>query len=128
MRLPDRLVVWQVDTHRGHRRRLACFYNDVDGAGRDATHAVFAVLGIPGHVVFEPLRGGGDLADVLRLVPVDVIDERFPGALDAARVHVDLDEAVDRIDGRVFVVYPRDVVGDAIGVFARAVERHERAQ
>jgi hypothetical protein len=49
------------------------------------------------------------------LLRVHVEDERFPRALDAARVEIDLDEAVDRVDRRRLVLHPRDVVPLAIG-------------
>ena len=87
-----------------------------------------AVLRIPRHVVFEPLRVRGDRLDLRRLLAVDVEDERFPRALDAARVEVDLDEAVDRVDRRRLVLHPGDVVRLAVGVFAGPVERDQRAQ
>ena len=62
------------------------------------------------------------------LLRVDVEDERFPRALHAARVHVDLDEPVDRVDRRVLVLHPGDVVGDAIRCLAGLVELDERLQ
>ena len=47
----------------------------------------------------QNVRGVGQLADALRLVRIDVVDERFPRPLHAARVHVDLDEPVDGVHG-----------------------------
>ena len=61
-------------------------------------------------------------------VLVDVTDDAFPRALDAAGIHVDLDEAVDGVDRRLLIAHPGDVVGDAIGVLARFVELDQRAE
>ena len=62
-----------------------------------------------------------------RLLLVDVADDALPGALDAARVQVDLDESVDGVDGRVLIAHPGDVVRDAVGVLAGLVEANQRA-
>ncbi len=61
-----------------------------------------------------------------RLLLVDVVDQRFPRPLAAAGVHVDLDEPVDRVDGRVGIGHPRDVVGAPVLHAASAVEPHQR--
>ena len=70
----------------------------------------------------------GELLDLGGLLVVDVEDQRFPRALDAARVEVDLDEAVDRVDRRRLVLHPGDVVRLAIARLAGPVERDQRAQ
>ena len=88
----------------------------------------FRYFAIPRHPILEPLRVGGELLDLRRLLVVDVEDERFPRALDAARVEVDLDEAVDRVDRRRLVAHPGDVVRLAIRGLAGLVERDQRAQ
>src|SRR6185312_5914261 len=111
----------QVDADGRHRTGVAGFTHDVDGVRGDAFDALLAELRIPGHVVLEPLRVRGDLLDLGRLLAVDVEDERFPRALDAARVLVHLDEAVDRVDGRVLVLHPRDVVRLPVGGVAGSV-------
>ena len=98
--LADRLVVRQVDADRRDRPRVAGLDHDVDGVGGDALDALLAVLRIPRHAVLEPLRLVRERLDLRGLLAVDVEDERFPRALDAARVQVDLDEAVDRVDRR----------------------------
>ena len=121
--LADRLIVRQVDADRRDRPRVAGFDDDVDGVGGDAVDALLAVLRIPRHAILEPLRVLGDLLDLRRLLAVDVEDQRFPRALDAARVEVDLDEAVDRVDRRRLVLHPGDVVRLAVRVVAGLVER-----
>ena len=85
-------------------------------------------FGIPRHAVLEPLRVVGELLDALRLLLVDVEDQRLPRALDAARVEVDLDEAVDGVDRRRLVLHPGDVVLRAVGVVAGAIPLDQRAQ
>ena len=126
--LADRLIVRQVDADRRHRRRIAGLDDDVDGPRRHAGHGRLAVPGVPGHAVLEPLRRVGDRLALPRLVLVDVGDDRFPGALAAARVEVDLDEAVDRVDRRVAIGDPGDVVGAAILDVAATVEADQRPQ
>ncbi len=59
---------------------------------------------------------------------VDVKDQGFPAALDAARIEIHLDEAVDGVDGRRLVLDPRDVVRLAIGDLAGAIELDERVE
>ena len=83
---------------------------------------------VPRHPVLEPLRVVGDLADVLGLLAVDEVDERLPRSLVAARVHVDLDEPVDRVDRRVLVLHPGDVVRDAVGGLAGLVPLDQRLE
>ena len=80
------------------------------------------------HVVLEPLGVDGQLLDLHGLLPVDVEDQRLPGALHAARVHVDLDEPVDGVHRRRLVGHPGDVEGPAIGVLAGAIPLHEPGQ
>ena len=70
----------------------------------------------------------GQRLDVARLGFVNVADDSLPGAFDAARVHVDLDEAVDGVDGRILIAHPRDVVRDPIGVLSGFVEPNERLE
>ena len=53
---------------------------------------------------------------------IGVIHQAFPGAFHAARVHVDLDEAVHRVDAGIAVLHPRNVEGFAIGVIAGLIE------
>ncbi len=85
-------------------------------------------FGVPRHAILEPLRVGGEGLDALRLFLVDVEHQAFPAALDAARIEVDLDEAVDGVDRRVLVLHPRDVVGLAIGFLAGAIELDQRVE
>ena len=68
------------------------------------------------------------ILDLRGLVLVHVEHQRFPRSLDAARVEIDLDEAVDGVDRRGAVLDPGDVVRLAVALFASAVERHQRAQ
>ena len=125
--LADVLIVRQVDADRRDRPGVAGLDDDVDGVGGDAADALLLVLVGPGHAVLEPLGVGGDLPDLLGLFPVHEVDERFPRPLVTARIHVDLDEPVDRVHRRVLVLDPGHVVGDAIGLFTGAVELHQRA-
>ena len=53
---------------------------------------------------------------------IDVVDQSLPRALHAARVHVDLDEAVDRVERRLAILDPRDVVGAPILGVAGPIE------
>ena len=76
--LADRLIVRQVDADRRHRAGIAGLDDDVDGVGDDALDVGLAVLRVPRHVVLEPLRVVGELLDALRLLLVDVEDERLP--------------------------------------------------
>ncbi len=124
----DRLIVGQIDTNRGQRPRVARFDDDLDCACRDAGDVRLAETRLPRHAILEPLCVGGECLNVARLRLVDVTDDSFPRALDAARVHVDLDEAVDGVNGRLLVAHPRDVVGDSIGILARFVELDQRAE
>ena len=126
--LADLLVVRQVDADRRHGAGVAGFDHHVDGVGDNALDAGLAVLRLPRHAILEPLRVGGDGLDALRLVLVDVEDQPFPRALHAARIEVDLDEAVDGVDRRVLVLHPRDVVGLAIGFRAGAIELDQRVE
>src|SRR4029434_5970621 len=59
---------------------------------------------------------------------IDGEDERLPASLDAARVEIHLDEAVDGIDGRGLVGDPRNVVLLAVALLAGAIPLDERAQ
>ncbi len=83
---------------------------------------------IPRHVALEPLRFGSELLDGRGLGRVDVIDERLPRALHAARVEIHLGKTVDRVDGRRLVCDPGDVIRAAIALLAGAVPLDERAQ
>ena len=96
--LADRLVVGQVDADGRDRAGVAGLDDHVDRVGDNALDARLAVLRIPRHAILEPLRVGGERLDALRLFLVDVEDQAFPAALDAARIEVDLDEAVDGVD------------------------------
>ena len=58
-------------------------------------------FGIPGHAVLEPLRVVRERSDPPGLFLVHVEDDRLPRPFDAARVEVDLDEAVDGVYRRV---------------------------
>ena len=124
----DRLVVGQIDADRHHRAGLPGPHHHVDRVGDDALDAGLAVVRIPGHVVLEPLRVVGQLADPCGRLLVDVEDEAFPAALDTARVHVDLDEPVDGVDRRGLVLHPRDVELLPVGLRAGPVELHQRGQ
>ena len=79
-------------------------------------------------MILEPLRVRRQRADLVGLLVVGVVDDAFPGALHAARVHVDLDEAVHRVHVRIAILHPRDVERLAIAVEARLVKRDERLQ
>ena len=80
----------------------------------------FRYFGIPRHPILEPLRVGGELLDLRGLLGVDVEDQRFPRAFDAARIEVHLGEAVDRVDRRRLVAHPGDVVGLAVASSRRS--------
>ena len=88
----------------------------------------FPVLRIPGHPVLEPLGAGGDLPDPGGLLAVDVEDERFPRAFDAARVEIHFGEVVDRVNRRRVVANPRDVVRLAVLRLAGRVESDQRTE
>src|SRR5712691_10283108 len=81
VRFANELVVRQVDSDRRHRTRVAGFNHDLDGLSGDTEHVRFPETRIPRHVVLEPLRVGGERLDLARLLRVDVVHERFPGAL-----------------------------------------------
>src|SRR5262249_33280606 len=87
-----------------------------------------APLWIPRHSRFEPGSRLGKPAEARRLFVVDEEDERLPRALDAADVHVVLDEAVDRVDRRRRVFDPRDVVRDPILLVAGFVKPNQRSE
>ena len=70
----------------------------------------------------------GDRANLLRLLVVDVVDDALPGAFHAARVHVDLDEAVHRVHGRLAILDPGDVERFAVRVVAGLVEANQRLE
>ena len=123
--LADRLVVGEVDSDRRDRAAVAGLDHDLDRVGGDPADVGLAIARVPGHVVLEPLRLGRELLDAPGLRGVDVGDDGFPRALDAARVHVDLDEPVDGIDRRVLVADPGDVVRLAVGDGAGLVERDQ---
>ena len=79
-------------------------------------------------MILEPLRMLGQRADGLGLLGVDVEDERLPGALHAARIHVHLGETVDRVDRRLAVGDPGDVVRPPVGRLARPIPLRQRRQ
>ena len=126
--LPDGLVVRQVDADRRDRPGVADLDDHVDGVGGDAAHPRLAVARIPRHVVLEPLRVLGQGPDRLRLLAVDVVDERLPRALGAPRVHVDLGEPVDGVDRRRPIGDPGDVVGAPVRRLAGAVPGDQRLE
>ena len=126
--LADLLIVRQVDPHGRHGPRVAGLDDDVDGVGHDAFDVRLAVLRVPRHTVFEPLRVFSELVDARRLFPVHVEDKPLPPGLDPAWIEIDLDEAVDGVDGRALVLHPGDVVLRTVGVLSRAVPLDERAE
>ena len=79
-------------------------------------------------MILEPLRVCSQRTYLVGLLVVRVVDDAFPGALHAARVHVDLDEAVHRVHVRVAILHPRDVERLAIAVEAGLVKLDERLQ
>ena len=126
--LADALVVGQVDADRGDRSGIPGFDHHVDrGGGHPQYHRLSIGRGNR-HPVLEPLGLLGEPADARGLLDVDVVDQALPCALDAAGVHVDLDEAVHRVDGRVGGLDPGDVERDAVGVFAGAIPVDQRGQ
>ena len=70
-------------------------------------HARPCGIRVPGHAVLEPLGVVRQLLESAGLLLVDVEDHRLPRALDAPRIHVDLDEPVDGVHRRVLVRPPR---------------------
>ena len=111
--LANVLVVGQVDADRRDGPGIARLDDDLDRPRRDAGDLRLAPARIPGHPILEPLRVSRDGLHGRGLLGMDVVDERLPRALHAARVHVDLDEPVDRVHVRVGVGHPGDVVARA---------------
>ena len=68
--LADLLIVRQVDPDRRDRSRVAGLDDDVDGVGDDPLDVRLAVLRVPRHMVFEPLRVFRERVDARRLLPV----------------------------------------------------------
>jgi hypothetical protein len=126
--LADALVVRQVDADGRDGARVAGLHHHLDGHCRHALHHGLAETRGNGHVVLEPLRVGGQRPDLSRLLGVAVVDDTLPRALDAAGVHVDLDEAVHRVHGRVVVLHPGDVERRAIVLATGLVEADERLE
>ena len=126
--LAYRLIVGQVDADWRHRTGIARLDDDVDGVRGDALDARLPVFGIPGHPILEPLGVGGDLLYPGGLLGVDVEHERFPRALDAARVEIHLGEVVDRVNRRRLVANPGNVVRHTVLRLAGRVERDQRTK
>src|SRR6185503_9536247 len=108
--LADALIVRQVDADRRYRTGVAGLDDHVDGVGDDAGDVRLAVLRVPRHSILEPLGVCRERPDPGGLLGVDVEDYALPRPLDAPGIHVDLDEAVDRVNRRILVLHPRDVV------------------
>ena len=127
--LADRLVVRQVDADRRHRTGVAGFDRPRRSRWRRRRWTpCFRYFGSHGIRSSNHCAAAASLRIPSVFSRIDVVDQRLPRALDAAGVHVDLDEAVDRIDGRRLVLDPRDVVRDAVGGLAGLIEPDQRAQ
>ena len=91
------------------RAGIAGFHDHGNRVRGDALDVLLLELVGPRHAVLEPLCVLGEVFDRLGLLLVQKAHDGLPRALLAAGIHVDLDEPVDRIDGVLRVLHPRDV-------------------
>ncbi len=106
----DPIGVRQIDAHRRRRRGISGLPDNIDGPARDTRDIRFLVLIGDGRVVLKPLRLGSQRLDTLRGDWVDELNDRLVRSAQANRIVVDLYEPDDRIDCRLGVCDPGDVV------------------
>ncbi len=119
------MIVREVDADRCDRARVAGLDHHFDRARGHTCDLGLAEPGIPGHVILEPLRVRRKGTNATRLLGVHVADDPLPRAFHAARIEIHLDETVDRVNRRLLIADPGDVVRDPIGLLARFVEANQ---
>src|SRR5690606_6044574 len=95
------LVVRKVDADGAHRTGVARLHDRVHGARRHADHVGPPVSVLPRHAELKGGSCGSEPLQHLRALTVDAVDDALPGPFHAACIEVDLDEAVDGVDGGV---------------------------